>query len=91
MSTLTHSPRFSFGGPLGMMYKLLWDYFVLDDFMSNFDLFFDVCGYIVENYVAPLVSHLFLCISIPSIWRHMSHHDRWSNLSFKYSHIGYLV
>jgi len=36
---LTHSPRFSFGGPSDMVYELLWDYFVFDDYVSGFDFF----------------------------------------------------
>jgi hypothetical protein len=91
MSTLIHLPRFSFGGPLAMMYKLLRDYFVLNDSMNSFDFFFEVCGYIVQNHVPPLVSHLLLCILTPNISRHMSHHDRCGNLSFNCLHTDYLI
>jgi hypothetical protein len=41
-----------------MVYKLLWNYFILDDFMSGFNLFFKVCEHIVRNHVPPSVSHL---------------------------------
>jgi hypothetical protein len=37
---LTHSPHLSFNGPLGMVYELLQDCFVLDDYVNGFDLFF---------------------------------------------------
>jgi hypothetical protein len=39
-----------------MVYELLQDYFVPDDFASDFDLFFKVCGDIVRGHVPPLVS-----------------------------------
>jgi len=37
---LAHSPHLSSNGPLGMVYELLCDCFVLDDFVSGFDLIF---------------------------------------------------
>jgi hypothetical protein len=37
---LTHSPCLSFNGPLGMVYELLQDCFVLDDYANGFDFFF---------------------------------------------------
>jgi hypothetical protein len=40
-----------------MVYELLRDYFVLDDFVSGFDLFFEVCGHIAQGHVPLLVSH----------------------------------
>jgi hypothetical protein len=36
---LTHFPCFSFNGPSGMVYELLWDCFVLDDYANGFDFF----------------------------------------------------
>jgi hypothetical protein len=39
---LVHSPHFSFGGPSGMVYEFLENYFVPNDFTSGCDLFFDV-------------------------------------------------
>jgi hypothetical protein len=53
-----------FSGPLGMVYKLSRDCFVLDDFMSNFDIFFEVCGYIAQDHVSHSVSCLLLCIPL---------------------------
>jgi hypothetical protein len=47
VEALVHSPCFSSGGPLGMVYELLRKCFVLDDSASGFDLSFDVCGHIV--------------------------------------------
>ncbi len=41
------------------MYELLWDYFVPYDFVSGFDLFYKVCGHIVQGHVPPLVSRSF--------------------------------
>jgi hypothetical protein len=41
-----------------MVYELLQDYFVPNDFVSSFDLFFEVCGHIVQGHVSPLVSCL---------------------------------
>jgi hypothetical protein len=43
---LAHSPHLSSNGLLGMVYELLQDYFVLDDFGNGFDLFFQACGHI---------------------------------------------
>jgi hypothetical protein len=44
--TLAHSPCLSFGGPSGIMYELLRDCFVPNNFASGFNLFFEVCGHI---------------------------------------------
>jgi hypothetical protein len=41
-----------------MVYKLLQDYFILDDFMSGFNIFFKVCEHIIRNHVPPSVSRL---------------------------------
>jgi hypothetical protein len=43
---LNYSPRLSFGGLSPMVYEFWQDCFVLNDFMSSFDLFFEVCGHI---------------------------------------------
>jgi hypothetical protein len=59
VSILAYLPHLSFGGLLGMVYELLWDCFVLDDFVSGFDLFFEVCGHIVWGHVPPSISCLF--------------------------------
>jgi hypothetical protein len=40
ISALTHSQCFSFDGLSNMVYELLWDCFVLDDYASGFDFFF---------------------------------------------------
>jgi hypothetical protein len=48
---LTHSPHHSFNGPLGMVYELLEDCFVLDDYVSGFDLFFEICKHIIHSHV----------------------------------------
>jgi uncharacterized membrane protein len=42
-----------------MMYELLRNCFVLDDFMSGFDLFFEICGHIVRSHVPRLILCLF--------------------------------
>jgi hypothetical protein len=42
-----------------MMYELLRNCFVLDDFVSGFDLFFEICGHIVRSHVLPLILCLF--------------------------------
>ncbi len=52
------SPRFSSNGPLGMVYELLQDCFVPNDFANGFDHFFELCGHIVQGHVPPLVLHL---------------------------------
>ncbi len=40
ISALVRSPHLSSSGPLGMVYELLQNYFVLNDFGSGFDIFF---------------------------------------------------
>ncbi len=44
--TFVCSPHLSFDASLGMVYELLQDYLVLDDFTSEFNIFFKVCGHI---------------------------------------------
>jgi len=44
---LAQSSHLSFDDPSGIVYELLWDYFFLNDYMSGFDLFFEVCEHIV--------------------------------------------
>jgi hypothetical protein len=46
-------------GPLGMVCELLQDCFVPYDSTNGFDLFFEICGHIVQGHVPALVSHLF--------------------------------
>jgi len=52
---LVHSSRLSSSGLSDMVYELLRNCFVLDDFASGFDLFLKVCGHIVRSHVPPLV------------------------------------
>jgi hypothetical protein len=59
ISALVRSPRISSNGLSNMVYELLQHYFVPDDFASDFDLFFKVCGHIIQGHVPPLVSCLF--------------------------------
>jgi hypothetical protein len=47
VSNLVHSSHLSSIGPSSMVYELLRDCFVPNDFTSGFDLFFEVCGHIV--------------------------------------------
>ncbi len=42
-----------------MVYELLRDCFVLDDFASGFNLFFEVCGHIVQGHIPPSISRSF--------------------------------
>jgi len=57
---LTHFLCFSSGGFLGMVYELLWNYFVPNDFASNFDLLKKICRHIVHGHVLPSISHMFV-------------------------------
>jgi len=59
ISTLVCSPRLSSNGSSGMVYELLRDCFVLEDYANGFKFFFKVCGHIVQGHVPPLVPHLF--------------------------------
>jgi hypothetical protein len=45
-----------------MVYELLWDCFVPDDFANGFDLFFEICGHIVRGHVPPSISCLFFAL-----------------------------
>jgi hypothetical protein len=52
---LVCSPRFSYNGPLHMLYELLWDCFVPNDFVNGFKLSFEICEHIAWNHVPPLI------------------------------------
>jgi hypothetical protein len=56
---LAYSPCLSSSGLLSMVYEFLQDYFVLDDFVSGFNLFFEICGHIVWSHVPLLILRLF--------------------------------
>jgi hypothetical protein len=44
-----------------MVYELLQDCFVLDDFVNGFDFFFlEICRHIVHGHVLPSVSRLLV-------------------------------
>jgi hypothetical protein len=60
ISTLIHSPRFSFDNPLNMVYELLWYCFVFNDFASGFDFCFEICRHIACGHVLPSGSRLFV-------------------------------
>jgi hypothetical protein len=58
--TLTHSPCLSSNNPLILVYELLQDYFVFEDFTNDFDLIFEICEHITHGHVPPSISHLFI-------------------------------
>jgi len=95
ISTLTHSPCLSFGSPLGTVYELLWDCFVLDDFINGFDYFFDIRKHITRGHVPPSISCLHVALWIIGFGktnRTCSTHCDWrSDLLIDCSHIGNLV
>jgi hypothetical protein len=43
-----------------MMYELLQDYFILNDFGNGFDILFKVCGNVAHGHVPPSVLCLFV-------------------------------
>jgi hypothetical protein len=47
-----------------MVYEFLWNYFFLDDYVSGFDLFFEICRHIVHGHVPPLVSCLIVALRL---------------------------
>jgi hypothetical protein len=53
---LTCSPCLLSSGLSGLVYEILRDCFVLDDFVNGFEFFFEICGYIVHNYIPPSIS-----------------------------------
>jgi hypothetical protein len=64
ISILTHSPCLSFGGPSSMVYKLLGDCYVPDNFANGFDLFFEICRHIACGHVLPSLSHLLVALRL---------------------------
>jgi hypothetical protein len=44
--TLVGSSHLCFDASLGIVYELLQDYLVLDDFTNDFNIFFKICGHI---------------------------------------------
>jgi len=59
ISALVRPPHFSSGGPLGMVYELLQNYFVPNYFTNGFNFIFEVCGHIAQGHVPFLLSCLF--------------------------------
>jgi hypothetical protein len=59
ISAFVRSPCLSFGGPLDMVYELLWDYFIQHNFANGFDFFVKVCGHIAWGHIPPLISLFF--------------------------------
>jgi hypothetical protein len=49
--TLAYSSRLFSTGLLDMVYELLWNCFVLDDFMGGFDFFFKLRGHIIRGHI----------------------------------------
>ncbi len=60
-------PRLSFNNPSSMVYELLKDCFVLDNYGNDFDIFFEICGHIIRVNVLPLVSHLFVALQLVAL------------------------
>jgi hypothetical protein len=54
--SLACSSRLSFDGPSSMVYELLQDCFIPDDFANGFDFKIYTCGHIICGHVPPLVS-----------------------------------
>jgi hypothetical protein len=48
---LAHSSRIFSTGLLDMVYELLWNCFVLDDFVGVSDFFFKVRGHIIRGHI----------------------------------------
>ncbi len=61
---LACSPHLFFGGPLGMVYEFLQDYFVPNDSINGFNLFFKVCGHITQGHVPPSILSLFFAFQL---------------------------
>jgi hypothetical protein len=47
-----------------MVYELLWNCFVPNDFTSGFDVFFEICGHIVYAHVPPYVLCLLVTLQL---------------------------
>jgi hypothetical protein len=52
---LAHSPHFSFGDPLSIVYEFLRNYFFPNDSTNGFDIFLKICKHIIHDHVLPLV------------------------------------
>jgi hypothetical protein len=58
---LTHLPCLSFDDLSNTVYKILQDYFVLNDSTScGFDILFEICGHIICGHVLSIISHLLV-------------------------------
>jgi hypothetical protein len=57
--TVAHSPWFSSDGLSSMVYELLWDCFVPNDFANGFELFFEVCEHIAWGHVPASILCLY--------------------------------
>jgi hypothetical protein len=59
---LMHSScsRFSSDNFFNMVYELLQNYFVPNDFASGFDFCFEICRHIVGCHVPPSISRMFV-------------------------------
>jgi len=62
ISTLTRSSCLSSNSPSNMVYELFQEYFVLNDFVSGFDIFLKICMHIVHGHVPPSVSRLLVAL-----------------------------
>jgi hypothetical protein len=74
-STLTYSPRFFSDGPSSMVYELLQDYFVPNDFMNDFDLFKNMwahCSRSCSTFNIVFVFYILTFNIWKTIWKHMS-------------------
>jgi hypothetical protein len=59
---LTLFPCLPSNNHLGMVYELLWNCFVCDDFDSGFDPFFLICEHIIRDHAPPVVSCLLVAL-----------------------------
>jgi hypothetical protein len=61
---LTRFSCFLIDDLLNMVYELLWDCFVLNNFVGDFDLFLEICEHITCGHVPPLISHLLVALRL---------------------------
>jgi hypothetical protein len=93
---LTRFSHLSFYDSSNMVYELLWDCFVLDNFVGGFDFFLEICEYITRGHVPSSISCLLTCcittIGFKETSQRRSTHRNWrGGLSVSCSHTDYSI
>jgi len=91
---LVHSPRLSFSGPLGVVYELLWDVLSQMILQVASTFFQGMWAHFLKSCSTFNIAFSFYISTLSiekMVWMHMSHFNRWSDLSLNCLHISYSV